>query len=273
MALEIKGTLEFNSTNSELVYTDITGEDNIALSTKYSTGNLNQNRTKANTFTELILTSPDFLDSSVLLTTGNVVPADTFTSSLLPPNFNYNDGFEVGVYKVKCFVWYLIDTTATLDKCNLNSLTNVSASFALQNFTSVTNGFFDTPIVKITQGSLSEIRTINTLNALDFTISEPLPSTFVLGVESVNVYAGYEVTLRALSDDKFLKCFQPKIAKTSIQPTDCCARCKSSDVDNLSAMFFGVFSVYAQFESALYDDANANIKTLLKICQADGCKC
>jgi transposase-like protein len=270
MALEIKGTLEFNSTNSELVYTDITGEDNIALSTKYSTGSTNVNRSKANTFTEFVLTNPDFLDSGVLLTTGNVVPADTFTNSLLPPNFNYNDGFEVGVYKVKCYVWYEIDFLEGLG--NLVTSTQISGSFDTANFDSIRNGFADTSIVKIVQGSKSAIRTVTSTAGTTATFSEALVG-FTTGTENISVYAGYEVTLRALSDDKFLKCFQPKIAKTSIQPTDCCARCKSSDVDNLSAMFFGVFSVYAQFESELYDDANANIKTLLKICQADGCKC
>jgi len=273
MALEIKASLAFNETNTALIYTDITGEDNLAQSTKYSTGGSNLNRTKSNTFTELVLTSPENLDTTLLLTTGNVVPKDITTNSLLPASFNYTEGFNVGVYKVKCYVWYKIETTGTDSKADLTNLSLITATFDTDNFTSIRNGFADTSIIKIVQGSNSAIRTTGVVTGTTVALTEALPNTFTVGEENVLVYAGYEVTVYALSDDKFLKCFQPKIAKISIQENDCCSRCKTDDVSALQNMFLGIFAVYAQFESGLYTDANANIKTLLKICEADGCKC
>ena len=274
MAIELKATLQFNSNQQILKFTDITGADNIYPSTKYSTGSTNPNRLlSAVNHIDFVLTNPDYLDSSVIIPTVDLTSYYSNGKELVSGNFNYTDGFEVGIYKVKAYVWFLIDTTDGSDFCTLTSSTQLSAVFAGNNFDSVRNGFSDTKIVKVVQGSNSAIRTITSTNGSTATFSQPLPSSFSLNTLNVLVYAGYEITLSVLSDIKFLKCFQPKIAKVSIQENDCCPRCKSDDVSSLNSMFLGLFSVYAQVESELYSDANSNIKTLLKICNADNCKC
>lgn len=267
MPLIPKATLEFNATKDTLVYTDITGEDNVLNSTKYSTGNTNINRDSNYSFMELVLTSPDNLTNTIELTNN-----PKFVKDLKAINFLYADNkFKVGVYKAKVYVWYLINTEYTGDVCLLDTTTQITGSFNSEDFESVRNGFADTKIIKIQQGSKSDIRTVATMSNETLTISQPLVGFNV--VSPVLVYAGYEVNVYALSDDEFLKCFQPKIAKTSLSETSCCSSCKSDDITNLNTMFLGLFGVYAQFESELYTDANSNIKTLLKICRADGCQC
>lgn len=269
MTLQVKATLEFNAAKDTLVYTDITGEDNLANSTKYSLGNTNLNRDSNYTLMEMFLTNPENTESKAEFSSGL-----KFVKDLKPTNFLYNDGFKVGVYKAKVYVWYLIQMNNVDDYCTLTETTEVSGSFIADNFLSIRNGFADTSIIKIQQGSKTAIRTVSSIDVIGnvLTISEPL-SGFTLNSQNVNVYAGYEVTVYALSDDAFLKCFQPKIAKTSLKETSCCSSCKSDDITNLNVMFLGLFSVYAQFESELFTSANDNIKTLLKICNADGCKC
>lgn len=270
MGLEIKATLAFNSTKDILVYTDITQQDNLAGSTKYSTGVTNLNRATDYDLLEMFLTNTDNVE-----TKAEFLPGTPFVGkNLISTNFSYSDGFIVGVYKVKAYVWYSIDTDQPAGVCTLTSTTQVTGTFFGNNLNSVRNGFADTKIIKIQQGSKTAIRTVTNVNAggTVATFSEPVTG-FTLNTLNVTMFAGYEVTLYALSDDKFLKCFQPKIAKTSLSETSCCSSCKADDITNLSNMFLGVFSVYAQFENELYTDANNNIKALLNICNADGCKC
>lgn len=269
MALIPKATLAFNATKDTLVYTDITGEDNLANSTKYSLGNTNLNRDSNYTLMEMFLTNPDNLGNKAEFSSGL-----RFVKDLKPANFEYNDGFKVGVYKAKVYVWYLINMDNINNFGTLSETTEVGGSFIGDNLINIRNGFVDTKIIRIKQGSNVAIRTVGTINVggNSLTFTEPLVG-FNLNVENVNIYAGYEVTVYALSDDEFLKCFQPKIAKTSLSETSCCSSCKSDDITNLSTMFLGIFSVYAQFESEIYTSANDNIKTLLKTCRADGCKC
>jgi hypothetical protein len=273
MAIELKGTLEFDETNQILTYKDTTGVDNLANSTKYSNGNTNTNRLlSAVDHIDLKLVNPDYQNSSLTILSADLNNFYVNGKTLLSGNFLYSNGFNVGIYKLKAYVWFLIETSNS-NNCTLTSLNVINATFSGNNFTSIRNGFADTSITKVVQGSNSKITTVNSFTTNNVTLSENLPNTFILNQTNVKVYAGYEIDLYALSDYEFLKCFQPKIAKTSIKEEDCCPRCKTDDVSTLNSLFLGLFSVYAQFESELYTDANSNIKTLLKICNSDGCKC
>jgi hypothetical protein len=283
MSLIKKATLVVNDENNLLTLTDVTGEDNLANSTKYSTGSTNLNRNKNNTISEFIITKEDGsivtiktndLFSSVspsLAAKSVLVPKNGLSNTFTPQDLGYDTTvtkFPVGVIKIEYWTWYYLQLGQVIT--NLKTITAVDSTF-----TSLRLGFVDTMQIKLIKQSSSGIEANRQVSVVvddeNLTLEQDLPSTFAVN-DSVAIFAGYLTTVYVLTDGLFLDCFQPKIANISISESSCCKTCKSDNVNNLTEMLLGYFGVEAQMEAAKYEMANSNIKTLYKICQAVPCK-
>lgn len=287
MSLNKTAVLIVNKENNKLTLTDTTGEDNLAVSTKYASGITNPNRTKNNIITEYVITREDGtviliveneLISTVtpnILAKGNIIPKNSFSKEFTLSGLGYGPEtlkFPVGVVKVEYWTWYNL-TGIVDDKCVV--LNNTTLSGEQSQFDTIKNGFADTKYIKIIKKSDSSVQINNTISSITdsetIVLETPLPTNLPLGAEVV-IFAGYLTEVYVLTDGLFLDCFQPKITNINVMQTSCCKTCKSANVDNLTEMLLGYFGVQAQMESEEFDRANSNIKTLYKICQAEGCK-
>lgn len=295
--LQIKNTLEVSEDGKSLIYTDTTGEDNLSGSTKYADplGVNNTNYAKVDNYiTEYQITKPDgtiisiidnkdiYSAADVKLESSNtdVVPFDTSIKIFSLSDLNINESLlPVGVYKIKIINWFYIngEEGAFLKSSDTELTTSLNPDKLQSNkyddsLIKLLWGSPDIPYQKYedclkqdTTASLIEWNGYSTTIVLNENITIPDVFAFL-------VFLGYETENAVLVDKPFLDCYQPKIARISVQPKSCCPTCKSADIDNLYDMWMGYLGVLAQFASGKYNDANNNIVSLSKICSSN-CNC
>lgn len=293
--LQIKNTLEVSEDGKSLIYTDITGEDNLSGSTKYSRGITNTNYTKTNNYiTEYQITKPDgtiisIIDNKAIdfavdvrleSSNTNVVPLDTLVKTFSLSDLNINESLlPVGVYKIKIINWFYI----LADKGPFIKINNTKLITPL-NPNKLQNNKYNEALIKLLWGSpdipyqkyedcLKQDTTASIIEWDGYSTTIVLNENITIADKTVFlVFLGYETENAVLVDKPFLDCYQPKIARISVQPKSCCPTCKSADIDNLYDMWMGYLGVLAQFASGKYNDANSNMVTLGKICSSN-CNC
>lgn len=293
--LQIKNTLVVSEDGKSLIYTDITGQDDILNSTKYGEGgsnNLNYRKID-NYITEYQITKPDksivsiidnksinsAVDTGLLQSGTLVIPTDTLTKTFSLSDLNIAEALlPVGVYTIKIINWFwVVGEEGTFLKTDDNQLSTVT------NPTNLQHNKYDDCLIKLLWGSnVSPYQKYEDCLKQDTTASSIEwggSSTVITLNENITidetpylVFLGFETELNILIDKPFLDCYQPKIARISVQPKSCCPSCKSADIDNLYDMWMGYIGVLAQFASAKYNDANSNIIALNKICSSN-CNC
>lgn len=293
--LEINATADINQVGDTISILDTTGSDDIANSTKYSTGSTNLNRSKSNTMTDFIFTLPDGTEKTI---TRNIAITDSDVSGITPPlsatsplpipnnalladivrtmvdATQTNQIFPVGIYKVVYRVWYLIPCAGNSGNFQISSNIGITDSSNSAALSSIRQGFADATLIKIISTADTTNQQTNIVDTItddyNIVLNKPL-SNLDIG-QNVFIFAGYEKTLHIKVQTDLLACFQPKIAKSTITEKKCCNSCKSSLTDTLIEILFGIFAVDAQFQNGDYDTANTNLQALLKICNAEDCK-
>lgn len=285
---------ELDKTGKIITVNDITGGDNLASSTKYSTGGINPNRTKNNTVTEVVITLPNgnvftffknnafnSVDISILATdSANVMPKTVLFNSFTNTELATNLVLPTGIAKIEYYVWYFL---ACLEDAQGIKLSTTTIDVTGINSYDLEATLYDTDLIKLVSAdsllSMANAKTFtNKVTNLDTYIStkimqldKPISNTDLPVNTRVIVLAGYKTTEYLKLDVELLECFQPKIAKLAIQEKSCCATCKSTNVDALEDILTGLFVVDAQIEAGLWDNADKNLKALLKICKSNGC--
>jgi len=283
MALIPVKTVTINQAGDSITLADITGN----YSANNTTGYGSPNRARSsNTITDFVITKPDGTQISVrnniALTNPTasavptLVPKDALSRTFSISEVGYGASvgyFPVGVYKFEIYDWYKI--TGSSDTATINGISRTLVNLTGATFSSNTIGLGDISIIKlINLSGVEENRYIGeVIGDEDFSVTQAFSEEDFPNTTECSLYAGYLTTVYLLVTTEFLKCFQPKIAKISMKEKSCCPTCKTSDIEVLSNMLFGLFSIDAQFKSGLYDAANKNIAALYKICQAEDCKC
>jgi hypothetical protein len=291
MALIRVQTAELNQKGNLITLTDITGQDNIADSTKYATGSTNLNRSKNNNISEVVITTPDKLvytlvDNEAISTPvieiiakGTVFPKASLTKTISPTDIGLASTalFPDGVYKIEIYQHYILDT---IEESTGVFLSNLSLSL-LGYINTIKLGYVDTSLGKFilnndtgTPVLLSSYTQFN--NNILSVVSEIMlcdKPLFTNTIYGYTCFATYKTTLYIKNTTNLLKCFQPKIAKISIEEKSCCSSCKENSQKSLEDIFYGLFIIDAQFADGLYEEANKGILTLNKICNNEGCGC
>jgi hypothetical protein len=296
MALELIATGTLDKTGKIITINDVTGGDNLAGSKKYSTGITNLNRSKNNTVTEIVITmangtvhtfyknaSFNSVDINISATDeNNLMPKTVVSVDISNLELGINTVLPVGIIKVEYYVWYIL---SGLTSGQGKKLTTTTISVAGTTNLNLNSFLYDTDLIKVIYSSttvpISQAKVVTNvvtnidtyLNTKVINLNKPILNELIPENSSVIIMAGYKTTVYIKSDVELLECFQPKIAKTSIQKKSCCSTCKGSDIDALKDVLDGLFIVDAQLEAELYVQADSNLKTLLKICKSDGCNC
>jgi hypothetical protein len=142
-------------------------------------------------------------------------------------------------------------------------------------FADITTGFGDTRWIKVINPSATEANryVASIVSDLELSLSEALSTSDFPNGTNVSMYAGYLNTVYLKVTNGLLRCLQPKMAKYSLIEQSCCKQCGARNIDKMLEIFFGIFTVEAQFTVGLYDEANKNIAALNRICAAEDCKC
>ena len=296
MALELIATGTLDKTGKIITINDVTGGDNLADSKKYSTGITNLNRSKNNTVTEIVITmangtvhtfykNASFNSVDINISAAdenNLMPKTVVSVDISNLELGINTVLPVGIIKVEYYVWYIL---SGLTGGQGKKLTTTTISVAGATNLNLNSFLYDTDLIKVIYSSttvpMSQAKVVTNvvtnidtyLNTKVINLNKPILNELIPENSSVIIMAGYKTTVYIKSDIELLECFQPKIAKTSIQKKSCCSTCKGSDIDALKDILDGLFIVDAQLEAELYVQADSNLKTLLKICKSDGCNC
>jgi hypothetical protein len=281
MSLIPKGTVAINQAGDVITFTDTTGVYNGSTN---PTGYGTPNRGNANHITDFIITKPDASQTTVrnneALTTPTqaavpvLVPANALTKTFTPSLAGYDTSyltFPDGVYKFSYRMWYRVVGTVTTT--GLVSGSGKVITFADSTFTDNVLGFGDTRWVKVLNAAGEENdRYVSTITSnTEIILSQALDN--VSDGDTVTIYAGYYTDIYLMVTNGLLRCIQPKMAKYSLGEQSCCKQCGSPSINKAMEVFFGIFSVEAQFTVGLYAEANANISALNKICSSEDCKC
>lgn len=295
MGLVKTSTVSINQIGDTITEIDTTGEDNLASSTKYSTGVTNLNRSKSNTLTEIIVTLPDgtvktivnniLIDNSVVTgispslpaTTPLPIPNASFTKTINTAllNITSTQVFSTGVYKIEYISWYLIPCSGGGNSFEVNTSLSIIDPTNTSILTALRTGFVDTTLIKIIKTINTNIQQSNVVDTVadnyNLILNKPLQN--LVSTDQIFIFAGYSTTLYLKVQTNLLACFQPKIAKSTISERSCCKTCKSSDIDGLTEILFGLFSVDASMSEGDYSNANNKLLTLEKICKSKNCGC
>lgn len=281
MALIPVGTLVINQLGDTITFTDTTG----AYSATNLTGYGSPNRTDSNNISDFVWTKPDGTSITLRTNISLTQPTQGAVVTLLPKNattktFNTTQlgyatdvlYFPDGVYKMSYKIWYRIGGT------NMGIMTGSTGKIITLSTGGFTTGFADTRWIKIINSESSSgteaDRYVATITSdTEVILSEALNTTTFADGQDTSVYAGFITNVYVKVINGLLTCFQPKIAKISIAERTCCNTCGASDIDTLMDIFFGIFTVDAQFKVGLYTEANNNITTLNAICAGETCSC
>lgn len=283
MGLVTKTSLSLNQANTLITLTDITGVYN---ATTNPNGYGSPNRGNVNQIVDIVVTRPDnvkftfrfndALTDPFQIAKPVLMPANTLSKTIKPTDLgllNDTDVLPIGVYKVDYYTWYRLADTGIVGNSSRNQINHLTGTF-----TSETTGFGTSAkwIKVIEQGhnyeSDSRINTVVSDGVV--TLDTPLPNQPWFAIDTiVSIYAGYLSTSYVLADAQLLSCFNPKIARLSIQPKSCCSQCRTTDTDILTDILLGISGIESQFKLGLYDNANKAIQTLYKVCKGEECKC
>jgi hypothetical protein len=293
MGLEIKFKGSINRDATEIYFEDVTGADNNAGSSKYSTGSTNLNKAVAdNQITEYYITLPNgeekllFTNISITSVVPNI-PSAGFTTvpnagnilTLLANNINIPElVFSEGVFIITAKVWFLAknafgNTGTTTYNASQNALAGVGTGYLSLK------SFGDTSLVKIIKQSDStkvvDNIVLKNTNATDtfLNLQFPLNSTDFQNGDQLIIYAGHTSKFYVKNDVQFMNCFLPKIAKISVAKENCCKSCGQSKIDSLHKLLMGIFSVNAQLDIGMLEEANKNLIALGKECRYLDCIC
>jgi hypothetical protein len=283
MATIPTGTAVINQAATLITYTNNTGVYN---GTTNPGGYGTPNRSNDNDITDFIITKPDgtvvTIRNNKALTEPTqaavpvVVPSAALTKTFTPVDLGYDTSyltFPDGIYKLDCWTWYrVVGEAATVGEV-VSSGKVVTISDG--TFEALTTGFADTRWIKIINTEADErdryIETI--LSNTEISLSQALDAEKFPDSTEVSIYAGYLTTVYLKVINGLLTCIQPKMAKYSLSAKSCCKQCGSPSIDKAMEIFFGIFSVDAQFKVGLYSEANKNIAALNKMCASEDCKC
>lgn len=287
MALEVVYRGLINRENDTVTIEDITGEDNLVNSTKYSNGINNPNKpTSSSILTLLVITKPDGTQQTIQLnnsitsvtptisaSTKNLVPANTLEVELDSSDLGLpNVQFDTGVYIVEVFVFTEVNLGGIVPPLTSLSTNRIVGSSTA--FDSITDGFGDTDIIYIISQADSSKRQLNYIEEIidseNIILSESLSSVFTNGIP-VTIFAGYKTTTYVKADKDLLDCYLPKIAKISVEEKKCCSTCGGETISNLTDILMGIFDIEAQLSIGMYEEANKNVISLTKECKNIEC--
>lgn len=285
LLVNYKGNI--NKSGDTFVVNDITGEDNIASSTKYATNSTNPNHPKTdNSITEFIVTLPDgtvlpkivynLLINSVtpnIAATSQVpIPYSAFTINFTAADLGLtNTLFTDGMYRFDTTIWMKVTNgDSVVLASDLKSLSGTGTVFDSAKY-----GLADAKYIKIIKNSDSTKNVNTTINqvfdATDLVLDDALSATDFTSGDIITIFAGYRITFYIKANINLLNCFLPKVAKRSVAKRKCCKTCGQSEMDILDQIYLGMFDIEAQIDVGMFDIANKNILALGKICKNLGC--
>lgn len=284
--LEINYSGTLNKNGDIITVLDVTGSDNLPLSTKYAVGGLNPNKEISdNKITEFIVTKPDggqvtkrynvlinSVTPNIAATSQVPIPANTLTLYLEPSDLEYGDTlYPDGMMKFDTTIWMqVVGTSSATIGSDLKTI-----SYASGQFTSSKYGFGDTVFIKVIKLSASsnEINSVISEITSDtsLVLESALSSPFTNG-DTLYILAGYKVTFWVKMVSNLMKCYMPKIAKISVADRECCDKCGMNKIDKLDDIMLRLFDVEAQIDTGMYVEAQKNILALGKLCEQIGCR-
>lgn len=261
MALVPVITLTKNTDCSIVTLTDVTGSDNNADSTKYSSGGTNPNISTAEVdVTDIIFTNPDNDIIAFNYTSGSDwVPVNSssiaYTSTELGTLNN-------GVWLVDYYVWSNADFafTATLTSGSPTVTMSGDVSAVLSNgdyirFT--TTGDYEDSIYRVQNVSTTTV-----------TLNKSFSGTSGSGVAS---FIGWKASNYALIDCEVNCCIDEKIGKLS---DSCCDDCGDKELNYAMKLELLRLGAEKQAECGKYTEAQKTIDLLLTYCNSDtDCGC
>jgi len=283
MGLIKKATATINQANNIIVLADTTGVYN-GISNPEGYGS--PNRSNSNTITDIIITKPDgttvTLRNNIALTDPTqlqklpVLPATQITKTITPTDLGFTNNtppLPIGIYKLDYYTWYRLDGTGFVGNAGRTEV-NHSAG----RFTNELTGFGTSAkwIKVIEQGHAYEAnsRIASVISDGVVSLDTALPNQPYFAINSVlSIYAGFLATSYLLADAELLACFNPKVARLSTAPKDCCKQCGHTDVDTLIDIMLGIKTAEIQFELGLYEDSNRSLQSLYKTCMGGSCGC
>lgn len=296
MSLAIKGELIFNTQNNQITFNDITGDYNASTNLTGWGGGVN--KTKAQVLeTHLRFVKPDlvFVDVKLDGTTSpssNFIPKNALTRVFSLADLDVDDTvFADGVYQTQYVTYIKVDdsspaATYSIRNYNISGVPTTEITGINSHFTSVLLGFGDTTMIRVklsSDANIFEDFSIKEIVSGTVIRMEQLSTAFGLVTDgsglAVTMMAGYRNNINTLNNNEFLACFLPKIAglknigsKGCGEP-DCVSYKNDKEIQELLEMHMGQFTIAAQLEYGMISKANANQRTLAKLCKSSKCGC
>lgn len=261
MALVPVITVAKNSDCSEITITDATGEDNLASSTKYSTGSTNTNISKAEVdVTDIIITPPDNTPVAFNYTSGSDwVPVNTLSITYDDTDLGTLDS---GVWLIDYYVWsnadFAFTATLTANSATVTMSSDVSAAISNGDYIRfTTTGDYEDSIYRVQNVSTTTI-----------TLNKPFTGTAGSGVAS---FKGWKASNYVLIDCAVNCCIDEKLGKLS---DACCDECGDKELNYAMKLELLRVGAEKQAECGKYTEAQKTIDLLLSYCNSDtDCGC